>query len=189
MVVGVGDASALSKLTSTGQLVVVDFFATWCRPCMQFKPHFEQLSKDHPSVLFAKVDVDAAKNLAAAHRIEAMPTFILFIGDNEVARIKGADLGQLQRLIAQHKSNARSSATPRLPSSVGDLKKMLVDASIDCSGFVEKKEFIAALTASFSVKELKALLQENNVDFNGFVEKCEYRDAVALLVTESMRRK
>ena len=65
----------LKKLQSTGQLVVVDWFATWCGPCVNFKPTFEKMAKEYEDVLFCKVDVDEAHELAAKYAISSMPTF------------------------------------------------------------------------------------------------------------------
>ena len=65
----------LERLQSTGQLVVVDWFATWCGPCVNFKPTFEKMAKEYEDVLFCKVDVDEAHELAAKHSISSMPTF------------------------------------------------------------------------------------------------------------------
>jgi thiol-disulfide isomerase/thioredoxin len=38
-------------------------------------PHFQQLAAKHPNVIFCKVDVDEAQDIAANQRIQAMPTF------------------------------------------------------------------------------------------------------------------
>ena len=66
----------LKKLQSTGQLVVTDWFATWCGPCVRFKPIFHKMAEEYqPNVLFCQIDVDASKELAAKYGISSMPTF------------------------------------------------------------------------------------------------------------------
>ncbi len=40
------------------QLVLVDFFATWCPPCKSMEPHFKAMEGEFPQVKFYKVDVD-----------------------------------------------------------------------------------------------------------------------------------
>merc|ERR1711965_410806 len=46
---------------SGNQLIVVDFFATWCPPCQRIKPQFAELAKQTGGVSFAKVDCDQNK--------------------------------------------------------------------------------------------------------------------------------
>ncbi len=56
---------------------VIDFYATWCRPCKLTAPIVEELAKDyHGKIDFYKVDVDKEKELAAAFGIRSIPAFL-----------------------------------------------------------------------------------------------------------------
>src|SRR6202035_4741278 len=59
-------------------IVLVDFWASWCGPCLQFAPTYEASSEKHPDVVFAKVDTEAEEELAARAQIRAIPTLMAF---------------------------------------------------------------------------------------------------------------
>ena len=66
-------------------LVLVDFFATWCGPCKAIAPYLEQLSETYAMVDFFKVDIDAQQELAQRFKISSVPTF-KFIEKGRVIR-------------------------------------------------------------------------------------------------------
>src|SRR5438105_115479 len=60
----------LNDLIASGTLVVVDFFATWCGPCRQFGPVFEQVSSEFPNITFVKVDSDQFNELVKSYGVQ-----------------------------------------------------------------------------------------------------------------------
>ena len=57
--------------------VIIDFYATWCRPCRMTAPVVEKLAKEYQGKIdFYKVDVDKEQDLAAAFGIQSIPTFL-----------------------------------------------------------------------------------------------------------------
>lgn len=59
-------------------IVLVDFWATWCGPCRQFAPIFERSANENPDIVHGKLDTEAEQRIAAAAGITAIPTLMAF---------------------------------------------------------------------------------------------------------------
>ena len=71
-------------------IVVVDFWATWCGPCVQLAPTMEQLAKEYKGQFtVGKVDVDQNQSLAAEYKIENIPAVLVFKGGELKERLVG----------------------------------------------------------------------------------------------------
>ncbi len=89
-------------LIKDNNLVVLDFFATWCGPCKVLTPQLESLSKVYPNVVFLKVDVDEFEDIASQHQISAMPT-IMFYKNGQLLKndtvVGGGKITQIEYVI------------------------------------------------------------------------------------------
>jgi thioredoxin 1 len=82
-------------------LVFVDFFAQWCGPCKRFAPKLEQISNQHPKIVFYSLDVDVQdlSSVVSKYEISAMPTFILFKDGRLSSKIVGVDETKIAQLL------------------------------------------------------------------------------------------
>lgn len=67
--------------------ILVDFWATWCGPCMRQAPALEELSAAGYEI--GKIDVDECPELAGAFGVMSIPTLILFKDGKEQTRLVG----------------------------------------------------------------------------------------------------
>jgi len=82
--------------------IMIDLWAEWCGPCKMMAPHFAEVAKNNPHVVFAKLDTEANPRLSSAFNIRSIPTLVLMNKTTEVARISGAlRANQLQEWLDQ----------------------------------------------------------------------------------------
>ena len=98
-VVILSDMEAVQKFQQLHDKSICYFTATWCPPCKQIKPIYEEMSDSSDGVAFGLIDVDDNAEAAAEHGIQSVPTFIAFKGDAAAGRFSGADPGQLTNMV------------------------------------------------------------------------------------------
>lgn len=82
---------SFNDVISSGQLVLVDFYATWCGPCKTMHPVLQELKQRLGNqIRILKIDVDRYQNTAAQYRIQSVPTLMLFRNGQTLWRQSGA---------------------------------------------------------------------------------------------------
>ena len=109
-IVKIHSAEEFNKLTQdfSDKVIIIDFWAVWCSPCMMFAPIFEKIQKErYQDFIFVKVNVDEVGSIAQTYRITGIPT-TLFIKDNKVIhKIVGAvNEDYMNRILEKLKSFA-----------------------------------------------------------------------------------
>ena len=69
---------SFEKTITENDIVLIDFWASWCGPCKQFAPVFESLSESHPEAVFAKINTEEQQELAGHFQIRSIPTLMIF---------------------------------------------------------------------------------------------------------------
>ncbi|RPI53756.1 MAG: thioredoxin [Deltaproteobacteria bacterium] len=87
----VTDAEFESQVLKADKPVLVDFWASWCGPCLAIAPVIEELAGEYDGkVMVAKMDVDKSPATPGRYGIRAIPTLILFKDGQVVEQITGA---------------------------------------------------------------------------------------------------
>ncbi|CAH6782675.1 reduced thioredoxin 2 [Vibrio chagasii] len=98
-----GTSLNFQSILNSSQPVVVDFWATWCNPCVGFAPVFSDVAKERAGdVRFVKIDTEAQQQLAAMYQIRSIPTVMVFKDGKRVDTINGAlPKGQFDQWLNQ----------------------------------------------------------------------------------------
>jgi thioredoxin 1 len=87
----VTDAEFESQVLKADKPVLVDFWASWCGPCLAIAPVIVELAGEYDGkVVVAKMDVDKSPATPGKYGIRAIPTLILFKDGQVVEQITGA---------------------------------------------------------------------------------------------------
>ncbi|XP_042011961.1 TPR repeat-containing thioredoxin TDX-like [Salvia splendens] len=92
----------LDAASKASRLSVLYFTATWCGPCLYVGPVFTSLAAKYPKVVFLKVDIDKARQVAFEWDISSIPTFFFIRNGEEVDQLVTVDKNALEQKIAQH---------------------------------------------------------------------------------------
>ena len=84
-------AQLTRAIEKTDELLVVDFWATWCGPCQQFVPTFKQVAAQlEPKARFIKIETEKEQAISTKYNIRSIPTLAIFKNGQEIDRVSGA---------------------------------------------------------------------------------------------------
>ncbi len=113
LVTNIIDEEHWESLLEGQKMLVVQFTASWCKPCKQIAPLFESLCEELSSntLRFIRVDIDEFGDVAASAGVMAIPAFAVYdIKGKRTDWLSGADSTKLEKLLRKAAEN--SSADP-----------------------------------------------------------------------------
>jgi len=101
------------KISESEKPIVVDFWATWCGPCMMTKPILDKLAKEYgDTVLFMPINADDSREVLDQFRVYGIPTVLTIRGGKEVGRMTGAQNEASYRAMFEALSKGEEVKTP-----------------------------------------------------------------------------
>jgi len=77
------------EVINSNELIVVDFWASWCGPCRMLGEELETINHTHPEIVIGKINVDEERDLAMEFQIRSIPQVFIFKNGKIVESITG----------------------------------------------------------------------------------------------------
>ncbi|MDF1881215.1 thioredoxin [Sulfurimonas sp. MAG313] len=65
------------EIRDNNEIIIIDFWAQWCGPCIQFAPTFEKVSDENPDITFGKLNIDEQSAIANYYGVSSVPTIVV----------------------------------------------------------------------------------------------------------------
>ena len=107
----------IHTIIENNDIVILDFWASWCGPCVQFAPVFEAASNTHSDVVFGKINTEQQRELGAEFQVRSIPMITIFREkimlyhqpgalppeelENILGKVKELDMDDVRRQIAE----------------------------------------------------------------------------------------
>jgi len=162
------DLEAFKAFINEDKISIIDFWASWCGPCIAIAPWFKEQSEKYTDIQFGKVDVDDNDETSAHCEIQCMPTFKVYKKGELLKTIEGADKDELTKCFSLDEAaiakmiedGAKEKAEKEAMAKIEENVSMIKDKA-ELEAFVKKE---ATTIVNFYVKDYKESVDQLHKD-------------------------